>query len=280
MSLTYIPRVTQLDSLQLDEELEELLKNILLQATKFLEPGILQPVLPELELLIRSWIFKYSVYDKKCTFGQEMLSLKYKADNISQSKLYWFYGYTVGLKYIKDRLLYSFTCNTKVQNILYKLEIFQSIGDIVNFLFFIQNGKHPTFIDSILGLQLTADKVVREDLTDLSWTREILWHNFIELIGTVLSIVNMFGLRQRLTKTLKYVWWRKHVRTVTTPKEARMTIHTTCACCSEKPVIPHVMGCAHIFCYYCLQANKMADPDYTCPKCYYGGKEVKKLVIA
>ncbi|CAK1553767.1 unnamed protein product [Leptosia nina] len=279
MSITYIPRVTQLDSLQLDDELEELFKNLLFQATKFLEPGILQPILPELELLIRSWIFKYSVWDKKCTFGQEMLSLKYKSENFSKSKLYWYYGYTVGLKYLKERALYSFTSNRKVQSVLNSLETFQLIGDIFNFLRFIQSGKHPAFIDFILGIELAADKVIREDLTDFSWTRELLWHNFIELIGTTLSLVNMFGLRQKLSKVLKYVWWRNHVRTSTKSLPASMNINTVCASCSDKPILPHVMGCAHIFCYYCLKANKIADADYACPKCYYNGKEISKFIV-
>lgn len=143
------------------------------------QPGILQPVLPELELLIRTWIFKYSVYDNKHTFGQQMLSLNYKTDHFSRSKLYWYYGYTVGLRYLKDRAVYSLTSNRKIQDVIHRLETFQLIGDILNFLRFIQSGKYPLLIDFILGLELSAEKVTREDLTDFSWTRELLWHNFI-----------------------------------------------------------------------------------------------------
>lgn len=143
------------------------------------QPGILQPVLPELELLIRTWIFKYSVYNNKHTFGQQMLSLKYQGDNFSQSKLYWYYGYTVGLTYLKERSVYSFTSNRKIQDFIHKLETFQLIADILNLLRFIQIGKYPLLIDFVLGLELSAEKLTREDLTDFSWTRELLWHNFI-----------------------------------------------------------------------------------------------------
>ncbi|CAH0728844.1 unnamed protein product, partial [Brenthis ino] len=254
MSITYIPRVTQLDSQQLDRELEELFKHCIFQATKYFEPGILQPFLPEIDLLIRTWIFKNSIYDKNSSFGQQMLSLKYKTDNFSRTKLYWYFGYMIGLRYLKDRAIYSFTSNIK-------------------------SGKHPALIDFILGLELTADKLTREDLTDFSWTRELLWHNLIELIGTVLSLVNMFGLKQRMSKILKYMWWRNRVGPSAVTSPASMTLYTTCACCSEKPILPHVMGCSHIFCYYCLTANKAADPDFACPKCYYNGKEVIKFVI-
>ncbi|XP_047507089.1 peroxisome biogenesis factor 2 isoform X2 [Pieris napi] len=100
-----------------------------------------------------------------------------------------------------------------------------------------------------------------------------------ELIGTSLSLVNMFGLRQKLSKILKYVWWRNYARPSNKTSQATMNVNTVCAVCSEKPTLPHVMGCSHIFCYYCLQANKMADTDFTCPKCYYNGKSVTKFVV-
>ncbi|XP_073951603.1 peroxisomal biogenesis factor 2 [Choristoneura fumiferana] len=279
MPISYIPRVTQLDAGQLDDQLEELLKQQLFNATKYFEPGILQPVLPELELLLRTWIFKYSVYDKKLTFGQQMLSLKYNMENFSKSKLYWYYGYTVGLKYLKDRALYSLTSNTRVQSFVHQLETFQLFGDILNFLRFIQSGKYPVLIDFILGLELTADKLTREDLTDFSWTRELLWHNFIELIGTLISLMNIFGLQRLLSNVLKYVWWRQHIKPAGKMDVPTMTHATVCAICSQGPVLPHTMGCSHIFCYYCISANKAMDYEFACPKCYYSGKEIIKFVM-
>ncbi|KAL0892046.1 hypothetical protein ABMA27_015268 [Loxostege sticticalis] len=279
MTLNYVPRVTQLDAVQLDKQVEELLRQSLFQATKYFEPGILQPVLPEIDLIIRTWIFKYSVYNQKSTFGQKMLSLEYKKDYFSHNKLYWYYGYTVGLRYLKDRALYSLTSNTEVQSFLHKLETFQLIGDILNFLRFIQSGKNPLLIDFILGLELTAEKLTREDLTDFSWTRELLWHNFIELIGTAISLMNIFGLKRKISNVLKYAWWRSHKNAAGSSKPAVMTLSTKCACCNSKPVLPHTMGCSHIFCYYCLMANKTADQDFTCPECYYNGKSIDRLVM-
>lgn len=143
------------------------------------QPKYIQPILPELELLIRSLIFKYSVCDSKITFGQQMLSLKYKDANFSRSKLCWYYGYTIGLRYLKDRAIYSYTSNIRVQNFVQKLETFQLVGDVLNFICFIQSGKYPILVDFILGLELGAEKLTRENLTDFSWTRELLWNNFI-----------------------------------------------------------------------------------------------------
>lgn len=121
-----------------------------------------------------------------------MLSLKYNDTNFSRSKLYWYYGYTVGLQYIRDRAIYSFTSNIKVQNFVQKLETFQLVGDILNFIRFIQSGKYPILIDFILGLELGAEKITRENLTDFGWTRELLWNNFIVSILKIHSQSNPF----------------------------------------------------------------------------------------
>ncbi|XP_037874902.1 peroxisome biogenesis factor 2 [Bombyx mori] len=280
MVVNYIPRVTQLDAVSLDIQVEELIKELFLQATKFIEPRYIQPFLPEIELLIRTWIFKHSVYDKKYTFGQEILSVQYSTLNFTKSKLCWYYGYTIGLKYLKERGIFSLTSNTKVQNFIQNVEKIQLFSEVLNFLRFIQSGKHPLLIDFILGLELIGVNQTREDLTDFSWTRELLWHNLIELFGTGISLFNIIGLKQRLSKFLKYVWWNKPVHTFSQPGAPNMTLSTVCACCSNKPVLPHTMGCSHIFCYYCLVANKTMDQDYACPKCYHVGKNVAKLTAS
>lgn len=35
-----------------------------------------------------------------------------------------------------------------------------------------------------------------------------------------------------------------------------MTIYSKCAYCAQNPILPHHMGCAHIFCYVCLKVRK------------------------
>lgn len=277
--MSYIPRVTQLDAGHLDDQLVELIKQQILDATRFLEPGLLQRLLPELELILRSWIFKYSVYDKKTTFGQQMLSLRYCEDNFSKSKLFWYFVYSVGLKYLKERAVYSFTDKTRLQNFIMSLETLYSICDVLNFLRFIKSGKYPTVRDYILGLKMSADKITREDLTDLAWTRELLWNNFIELIGTIISLMNIFGLKGHLQGLMKYAWWRKPATAITPLGPPVMTVNTVCGICSCNPVIPHVMGCSHVFCFYCITANKSADKDFPCPHCNYNGSEVTKFVV-
>lgn len=34
-----------------------------------------------------------------------------------------------------------------------------------------------------------------------------------------------------------------------------MTLTTKCGCCQKSPILPHHMGCSHVFCYYCLKVS-------------------------
>lgn len=37
--------------------------------------------------------------------------------------------------------------------------------------------------------------------------------------------------------------------------EREITINTKCAHCAQNPILPHHMGCSHIFCYVCLKVS-------------------------
>lgn len=50
---------------------------------------------------------------------------------------------------------------------------------------------------------------------------------------------------------------RKPVYTVMSNRV--ITMHSKCAHCGENPILPHHMGCAHIFCYVCLKVNSKYD---------------------
>lgn len=108
-----------------------------------------------------------------------MLSLKYDDNYLSKKKLYWFFGYLVILKYVKDKLLMSYTSNANAQNFISVLEKFQIIGDFMNMIRFLKTGKKPMLIEYLLNLEMTSTIKISNRYTDFSWTRELLWHSFI-----------------------------------------------------------------------------------------------------
>ncbi|XP_077288583.1 peroxisomal biogenesis factor 2 isoform X2 [Arctopsyche grandis] len=252
MSSNYVPRVTQLDAQQLDEEVVEIFKAQLLETTKYLSPGLLTPITPELELLLRSIIFK--------------------------SKMYWLYGYTVVLKYMKDRLFISYTTNKRAQNFLIVLERFQVIGDFFNMIRFLQTGKKPTLIEYLLNLEIISMIKISNQYTDLSWTRELLWHSFIELFGVAAPLLNTQFVRRLIKDRSFNIFSRKKtVFSSFVNSNPIMTKKTKCAECRDNPILPHYMGCEHVFCHFCLQSNKIANPKYRCPLCEYTGTTVMRV---
>jgi peroxin-2 len=53
--------------------------------------------------------------------------------------------------------------------------------------------------------------------------------------------------------------------------EITMDIYTKCAICNQRPLLPHHKNCRHVFCYYCLRGNMIADPQFRCPICDHSG---------
>ncbi|GJQ76615.1 hypothetical protein Trydic_g15477 [Trypoxylus dichotomus] len=96
-------------------------------------------------------------------------------------------------------------------------------------------------------------------------TRELLWDSFIEILIYILPLVNYHKIKRSLNHVNPF--HKKLIRSTSTV--ALLTITTKCPHCNEFPILPHSMGCAHIFCYSCLKGNQVADPKYECPLCSY-----------
>lgn len=90
-----------------------------------------------------------------------------------------------------------------------------------------------------------------------------------EILGLLLPIIN-FRKIHNLLKTGFFGegpggWRRESVSRE--PVAPKMMANTTCTYCGERPTLPHHMGCGHIYCYYCLNANLLTDSNFTCTKC-------------
>lgn len=94
-------------------------------------------------------------------------------------------------------------------------------------------------------------------------TRELIWGGFMELLGFTVPLINYHALSRRIQNTFKFN------RTVDEVEEEEilLTVTSQCAYCNERPVLPHHMGCGHVYCYYCLKGNLMADESFQCTIC-------------
>uniref|UniRef100_A0A1B6EL78 Peroxisome biogenesis factor 2 n=1 Tax=Cuerna arida TaxID=1464854 RepID=A0A1B6EL78_9HEMI len=150
----------------------------------------------------------------------------------------------------------------KVSRLLEWLELCVQVASLLNYLLFLRQGVFPNLTDRLVGIKPVSATSMSRVVGYSFMTRELLWHGFIELMVFVFPLVNYKYLQRRARKYIGY----------TRAKDCRQeglvyTVATRCSVCQEPPVLPHHMGCAHSFCYYCLQSNRMADSKFECPSC-------------
>ena len=264
-------RVSQLDASELDEELSEILQDQFVGLFK-LFPSVQQFWLkPELRALVRFLIWKYSVQTHGQSFGQRMMGLTYSlgADQLSpisfkqKAALFLF---MVGAEWLQERLeaickLLRLPVRSSVLqrtlNWILALLKFLSLG---NFVMFLLRGCFPTLKERVLGLRMLPDRP--QTLRQMSYeymNREILWHGFSEFLFFVLPHFNVFAMKN---------WLRRYI---TSGGDGSVSPgaggQTACVFCESPPTMPQTADCGHVYCYYCLRANCLADSHFPCSAC-------------
>lgn len=101
---------------------------------------------------------------------------------------------------------------------------------------------------------------------------------FKELLATLLPIVNFRQLQRFLKNVLHLKSLRTKPTTVAQDREGtektekseaspKFTEESVCVNCEQRPHMPQFTDCAHIYCYYCLKSNILADKHFQCVVC-------------
>uniref|UniRef100_A0A6B2EDS6 Peroxisome biogenesis factor 2 n=1 Tax=Phlebotomus kandelakii TaxID=1109342 RepID=A0A6B2EDS6_9DIPT len=262
MNSKYLLRVNQLDAVQLDDGIQKIFTDSL---SRILDtcPKSLSKFHPELELLLRSVIWRFSVFSEKASFGQQMLFLRYNADQLKSWRLALHFLFSIAPKYLKDKVTYQFTSNEFLQNSLSHLQSASNLLFLLNTIHFLKTGRSPSVADFLLGLEYSdAAGKHQRNIGYFHMTRELLWAGFIEFIGNILPFINYHRLKRRLHGLL-VGQTPSHHREI-----FKLTDKTLCAFCNERPTLPHsITPCTHIYCFYCLRGSLEADPDFRCVSC-------------
>ena len=268
-------RVSQLDAVELDAQLIDSLQSQFIGTFKF---ASLSQLNPELKLFLRWYLWKTSVHTAERTFGQQMLDLKYSLDGNkfvplkSGHKVALFLMMVLG-PWLHDRTdmlssVLPHVSTSVIQTVLSKITSVMKIVTLLNFLDFLLKGRFPTLQDRVLGITLVPDR--RQTLRQTSYdymNREILWHGFAEFLFNVLPQFNSFAVKNWLRLV-----WRKlappRIEAECRPLQTKDFL--VCRFCASMPTLPYVTNCGHIYCYYCITANCIADAAFPCCAC--GGK--------
>ncbi|XP_038076941.1 peroxisome biogenesis factor 2-like [Patiria miniata] len=281
-------RVSQLDSSQLDSELHQLLKSQFQRIFQFFKPGVLAYIEPELNAALRLLTWQFSINTIGATLGQRIMNLKYGSEasmtpDLGHRQRLLYACILIGAKWLQERSadLSSSTNHIeafrKIWKALYFFEKLLSVASLVNFLVFLQDGRYQFLHERLLGIR--AQFAEKQSIRQVSFefmTRELLWHGFAEFLFFLLPFVNFRRIRNFLQQKLFRPSPSQRAETGAIVKRDR-SLYKECAVCGEWPTIPRHIGCHHVFCYYCVQSNFLADPSYTCPLCSHPVDDVTNI---
>ncbi|KAK9499040.1 hypothetical protein O3M35_003555 [Rhynocoris fuscipes] len=274
-------RVTVLDANELNNEIFSIIKNQLTAITNNLPPQVTY-FDPELQTLLKTILWVLSVQRTSATFGQQLLKIKYSKQipNNSLSRL----GFIlIGSSYLKQRLplFFSLFQRTSDSNFAYKIidycELAVNIANILYFIKFIRQGGASTFLEYLLGLKPIS--TVPSSSRNIGYSfmaRELIWHGLIELLVLVIPMINYHALKRRFKKYINFTATEQRKETV----EELNKENLKCAVCKDFLILPHHMGCSHLFCYYCLLSHRLADKKFECPICGFSNPEASIIPLS
>ncbi|XP_063215861.1 peroxisome biogenesis factor 2 isoform X3 [Bacillus rossius redtenbacheri] len=263
---SFVQRVRQVDTVELDKHLLEVFKLQVSKITNLVGAGTIDRYQPEINLLISFLIWKFSVWEQRATYGQQLLNIKYGASMSRKKAIAWAI-LTMLPKYVKERymdllkVLNNDVSSDWVRELVEWGETALQLAGLANALVFLVHGRYPTLVDRAL----TQDVVTAWPEPPAGYqflTRELLWHTLVDVFTFVLPLVNYHYTWRKLRSVLA-----KRGVGQSGSQGLTFTPATRCPICEDSPVNPYHMGCAHVFCYYCLQAHCLADAKFECPLC-------------
>lgn len=278
-------RISQLDALELNKALEQLVWAQFTQCFHGFKPGLLACCEPELKACLWLLLWRFTVYSRNATVGQSVLHIQYENDVTprlryqppSKAQKLGFAACTIGGRWLQERCYDLFRSRhlapfAKAKQCVSVAVGLVKLGELVNFLVFLQRGRFATLTERLLGMR----SVFREpqgarEVGFEYMNRELLWHGFAEFLIFLLPLINLQKWRARLAS------WCIPLAGAPGGDSALAAAGRQCSLCGEWPTLPHTVGCAHVFCYYCVKSSFLFDVDFACPRCGAQGHSVQPL---
>lgn len=281
-SANRVLRISQLDALELNKALEQLVWSQFTQCFHGFKPGLLARFEPEVKAFLWLFLWRFTIYSKNATVGQSVLNIQYKNDSSSnpiyqppsKNQKLLYAVCTIGGRWLEERCfdlfrnrhLASFGKAKQCMNFVVGL---LKLGELMNFLIFLQKGKFATLTERLLGIHSVFCKP--QSMREVGFeymNRELLWHGFAEFLVFLLPLINIQKLKAKLSS------WCIPLTSAAGSDSTLGCSGKECALCGEWPTMPHTIGCEHVFCYYCVKSSFLFDMYFTCPKC---GTEVHSV---
>ena len=234
-------RVGQVDAELLDEELVSLLLGQVGEGLRYFGgvggqgSSLKDDWESEILLLLRTVLFKLTVWDHDATYGAALQNLKYtdarRGGSVPSPPTKWqksLYGFvTVGGKYLwtkwENWLLDQDDGYDGPSPRIQRLSRLTSTASTVHaaaafasFLAFLLHGRYRTLLDRVLRIRLAPpSSQVSREVSFEYLNRQLVWHAFTEFLLFILPLVGLNRWRRWLSRT-----WRKTKDAISTTGEA------------------------------------------------------------
>jgi peroxin-2 len=273
-------RVFRLESHLLDQELDGTIDGFVeqLNITRFAE---------ELKTLLKLYLLANYV-SSGATAGMKLYNMNYcdaslkEIDIAPRQKLVALTALNLTSSYILkrcqslERLLQN-TC-LKGLNITWltidNLTLLVKSLNVMNFFIFLKDGLYLTLPERILGLvpvishenHFNNSRMNRMQM-DLMY-RDVIFKAVAEFLTAIIPIINVEQIKNRLSSLTGTM---PDLRSDMKLADKIRQDTTRCAICLKQPFNPYIIGCKHVFCYYCMQSKYLSDRSmgYACIPCRY-----------
>ncbi|EJD01396.1 uncharacterized protein FOMMEDRAFT_111183 [Fomitiporia mediterranea MF3/22] len=225
-------RVGQLDAELLDEELVQILQEPLTKAFGIVNSALRSKLEPELALIIRLTLYKFSMWDLGATYGAKLQDLRYHYSKSPAGKLApsglpkrilaSHALLTVLIPYLHNKLRGHALSNAwpdtpttdkrrKAWNIITQLESLHSAAALLGFVVFLWNGRYRTLADRLLSLQLIPScRFTNRQVSYEFMNRQMVWHAFTEFLLLFLPVFSSRAFRRtynQLSSRFRNLTW-------------------------------------------------------------------------
>nr|CCA14900.1 peroxisome assembly protein putative [Albugo laibachii Nc14] len=278
-------RVQQRDATILDDEIAGLMRDSTSRLFDKFRPGIVELLSPEVNALIRSFIFTCSTLVHSPTPGMKLQNVQFCQSAFRGRILFMYYVLSIAMPYMWKRFAYFLTAQ-KARNrrheasnpkksswqsedfvaFMKRLEAMVSVCQFLNLLIFLRNGCFRSLEERLLGMKLKAIDQQTCMMNFEPITRQQLWQTFTDLGSTFLPVL-VYCYRRIANKLQK-----KHKLSLTPPGDC-------CLLCGSRPQTPYITSCKHVYCYYCLHLSASEDVDFVCLACGSHFQSSRRLII-
>ncbi|RMZ92735.1 hypothetical protein DV736_g32, partial [Chaetothyriales sp. CBS 134916] len=216
-------RVGQVDAELLDDELLALLCGQVGDGLKLFGPHLQDDWSREILLVLRTVLFKLSVWDNNASYGASLQNLYFadaRQDLVLQAKptrwqkaLYGLvtvlgrYGWERWEGWLVDQEAGYAAPSEAIQRLgrlTHWLSTTHSIAAFASFLVFLVNGRYRTLVDRLLRLRLVSpSNQISREVSFEYLNRQLVWHAFTEFLLFLLPLVGIGRWRRWLSRAWK-----------------------------------------------------------------------------